>query len=161
MKALIVFDSLYGNTERIAGAIGAALGADTPVLNVNKADAAALLNVDLLVVGSPTQGGRPSPAMKEWLARIPAGGLKGVRAAAFDTRFAAGGRGFAMRLLIRVVGVAAPRIAATLRSKGADVALEPEGFIVEGKEGPLQAGELERAAHWGQEVLQAAVSVSR
>ena len=53
---------------------------------------------------------------------------------------------------MRVIGYAAPRIAAALVSKGASLAAPPEGFIVEDKDGPLKAGELERAARWASEI---------
>lgn len=66
MKALIIYDSVYGNTEKIARAIA---GAMTPsdgvkVLRAGEADPLELESIDLLIVGSPTHGGRPTPAIQ-------------------------------------------------------------------------------------------------
>ena len=83
--------------------------------------------------------------------------LRGVRAAAFDTRFdMAAVDSRMLRLAARVAGdnaYAASRIVAQLEAAGAEVVAEPEGFIVVDTEGPLRAGELERAAAWGASLL--------
>ena len=60
MKALIVYDSVYGNTEKIAKAIGGAITGEVRVLRVDESNSAELESIDLLIVGSPTQGGRLS-----------------------------------------------------------------------------------------------------
>jgi flavodoxin len=87
MRVLIAFDSAYGNTERIARAIGAALRpqgtvAVTRAADVRPDDLAAL---DLLIVGGPTQRHRASPALAAWLEGLGRPTLSGVPAAAFDT----------------------------------------------------------------------------
>jgi len=86
MKALIIYDSLYGNTEKIARAIGDAITGEVKVLRVNEASPSGLANIDLLIVGSPTQGGRPTPAVRDFLNEAPERLLQGVNVAAFDTR---------------------------------------------------------------------------
>lgn len=149
MTALVVFDSRYGNTEKIAEAIGSGVGEGAPVSPIEGVDAATLGDFGLLIVGSPTQGGRPTAALQSWLARIPAGRLAGVRVASFDTRMPAREQGFALRTLMGVIGWAAPRILKALLARGGIAAAEAEGFIVEGREGPLRNGELERATRWG------------
>jgi flavodoxin len=58
MKALIVYDSLYGNTEQIAKAIGGGMGGEVKVVRVGEANPAELGSYDLLIVGSATQVGR-------------------------------------------------------------------------------------------------------
>jgi flavodoxin len=148
MKALVVYDSVYGNTEKVAKAIGRALPCETKVLRAGDAEFSALGKFDVLVVGSPTHGGRPTAAAKSFLAKIPANALKNVGAAAFDTRTSKGGQGAFVRAVINFFGYAAPRIAKALQKKGANVIVEPEGFAVKGSEGPLQDSELERAAEW-------------
>jgi flavodoxin len=155
MNTLIVYDSAFGNTEKVAKAIGGAFSPDhaVAVLRASEASAAALASVDLLIVGSPTQGGRATPAIQEFISKIPADGLKNVQVTAFDTRFSAQERGFALRLLMGLLGYAAGRIANSLQAKGGSLATPPEGFIVEDKEGPLKAGELERAAGWAAQVM--------
>lgn len=146
MKAAIIYDSAYGNTERIAQTIGEELG--SPAKAVRDVKPSELEGLDLLVVGSPTQGGRPTVPIQEFLKQIPTGSLKDVRVAAFDTRFEKETRGFPLRVLMGVIGFAAPKIAASLKQSGAMLAAEPEGFIVTGKEGPLKEGELARAKTW-------------
>jgi flavodoxin len=104
-----------------------------------------LVGLDLLVVGSPTLGGRPTPAVKTFLDRIPEGALAKVRVAAFDTRMT--------MWVAKLFGWAADRIAAGLAAKGGIAAAKPEGFIVKGREGPLADGERERAAVWAKGFL--------
>ena len=154
MKALIIYDSVYGNTEKIARAIA---GAMTPsdgvkVLRVGEANPSELESIDLLIVGSPTHRGRPTPAIQEFISKIPANALRNIRATSFDTRILAKDRGVGIRILLGVVGYAAGRIADSLKGNGGYLATPPEGFIVEGNEGPLKEGELERAASWAKEI---------
>jgi flavodoxin len=100
-----------------------------------------LENISLLVVGAPTQGGRATPAIKDFLERVSKAEINGLDAAAFDTRYSA--------KMVKIFGYAADRIASSLKKKGANLIVDPEGFFVDGKEGPLKEGELERAAGWG------------
>jgi flavodoxin I len=159
MKALVIYDSEYGNTEHAARAIVDSLAADARLLRASEARPADLNGIDLLVAGSPTQGGKPTAALKTLLDAIPAKGLKGIPAAAFDTRISASDSGLPLRLLMKLIGYAAPRIASGLAEKGARLMLPPEGFIVEGKEGPLREGEVLRAGDWAQQ-LQAATQAA-
>ena len=148
MKALIVYDSVYGNTEKIARAVAAALAASGQVkaLRVGEVNPSELESVDLLIVGSPTQGGRATPAIKEFLSRIPAKALSNVSVASFDTRI--------KNIVAKLFGYAGGRIADSLKEKGGNLAALPEGFIVEGNKGPLKEGELERAAVWAKGILE-------
>jgi flavodoxin len=148
MKTWVVYDSVHGNTEKIAQAIGAAIGADVPVVRVSEVDLSKLESVDLLIAGAPTYGGRPREPMQDWLNQIPAGALQGKHVAAFDTRIGA--------FWVRIFGFAAGKIARSLEQKGGKLTMPGEGFIVMGGEGPLKEGELERAANWAKEVLAAA-----
>jgi hypothetical protein len=120
--------------------------------------------VDLIVVGAPThvhgvssgrsrkaaldQGGR-GPAsgigVRGWIEKLPESGAP--RAAVFDTR---------ADLPVLLAGSAARRIARRLRKRGYRLAAEPESFFVQGTPGPLEAGELERAAAWGRELASSA-----
>jgi hypothetical protein len=93
--------------------------------------------------------------MREFLDRVPDKALAGVKVAAFDTRTDMETLNGAMRWFGKFLdrlGYAAPKIASDLATKGGRVILPPEGFIVEDKEGPPQAGELERAASWGRQI---------
>jgi flavodoxin I len=137
MRTLIVYDSTYGNTENIAHAIGDALTAE--VLRVTDVSPSDLKTAGLLIVGSPTHGGRPTPAIQDLLKAIgPA--LRGVDVAAFDTRH--------VSKWTLLFGYAAPRIARALKRSGGTLLAPPEGFFVLGTTGPLKEGELDRAASW-------------
>jgi flavodoxin len=153
MRTLVLYDSKYGNTETLARAIGAALGNDTRVLAAGDAGPSDVGGLDLLVVGSPTQGGRPTTAITQVLQRISSDALRDTDVAAFDTRIAAAERGFGLRWLMKAIGYSAPRLARTLQAKGGRLIAAPEGFIVQDTEGPLAPGELERAAGWARQLL--------
>lgn len=146
MKKLVVYDSQHGNTQKIAGAIAKSISAKSR--NVSETSIADLKNIDTLIVGSPTQGGQPTQKIQTFLSLIPKGSLKNVKVAAFDTRFSEKKVSFALKILIKTIGCAAPKIAKSLEAKGGNPILPPEGFIVKGTEGPLAEGELERAKKW-------------
>ena len=88
MKILVVYDSYFGNTEKVAQVIGESFGDDVPVLRVGDVKLEQLSELDYLIVGSPTRAFRSSDAIKAFLGNIPSDGLKGVKVAAFDTRIA-------------------------------------------------------------------------
>ncbi len=155
MKALVIYDSVFGNTGKIAQAIGNAVGAKKDVMvkrviDVNEKD---LEGLDLLVVGSPTRGFRPIESISKFLKSLPADSLQGIKAAAFDTRIPLESiNSKVFRFIVKKGGYAAPLIAKELGRKGSTVIAEPEGFFVEESEGPLVNGELERAAKWGKQL---------
>ena len=147
MKALIVYDSVYGNTKAIAQAIGDALQGEVSVLHVGQADASDLAAVDLLIIGSPTHGSSPTEAAQAFVDRLGAPVRAGMRVATFDTRLT-------WRFLRRY-GYAATSIADTLKEKGWTLASAPEGFFVKGpKKGPLKRGEVDRASAWAKGLVE-------
>ncbi len=143
MKTLVIYDSAYGNTERIARSIGGAMPGEVKVLRAGEFDPAAWEPVDILFVGSPVQSGKPTKAIQGFLNSIPESALKETSAAAFDTRYS--------MKWVGIFGSAAAKIAEGLEARGATLAASPEAFFVKGKEGPLKEGELERAALWAKE----------
>lgn len=145
MKTLVVYDSAYGNTEKIARAIGEAITGEVRVLHVGEVSSPELETFELLIVGSPTQGGRPTKAIQDFIKKAPVTVFEGTNVAAFDTRIPS--------RLARIFGYAAGRIARSLKSKGGNLVVPPEGFFVEGTEGPLKEGEVERAAGWAKEIV--------
>jgi len=147
MKALVVYDSVFGNTEQIAQAIGNALGSqkDVEILRVSNVKPEQLMGLKLLIVGSPTHGGRPTSAIQDFLNKVSESVIRGINVAAFDTRFST--------RLVRIFGYAAGRIADSLKRNGGTLIVSPEGFFVKGKEGPLKEGELERAASWAKVIV--------
>jgi flavodoxin len=148
MTALVVYDTGYGNTAQIARDIASAIPGGADARALSDIDPAHLPATDLLVVGSPTHGGRPTPALQSWLDRLPPDALANRRCAAFDTRMPVAEQSAPLRILMQVIGFAAPRIAKKLSAKRGILAVDPEGFVVEGREGPLRTGERERAALW-------------
>ena len=174
MKALVVYESIYGNTKQVAEAIGKALGEQykVTVTEVGEAKYEALSEIDLLVVGGPThlmgmsrRSSRDSAreAMKEqelvskgvgvreWLDGLPK--AANVNAAAFDTR--------AHKIWLVPMGAAAKGIASRLAARGYKLVAEPEGFYIKHSEGPLDDGELDRAIQWGRSLVKHQSKVSR
>jgi flavodoxin len=136
MRIQVIYDSKFGNTERIARTVADGLGPETRVDAVG--DVVAIeAGISLLVVGGPTQAHGTSPAMTDFLGRLPS--LDGVAVAAFDTRLTW------PRLLS---GAASDRIAKALTKRGGHLVAPPESFLVTGGEGPLVEGELDRALAW-------------
>ncbi|NPV87132.1 MAG: flavodoxin family protein [Anaerolineae bacterium] len=151
MTALVIYDSVFGNTEKIALAIGDALRAKeaVSVLKVEQATVDDMMEAALLVVGSPTRAFQPTPEIKKLLGSIPRNGLKGVKVAAFDTRAEIETVGSAvLTFFVKLFGYAAEPIAKQLQRKGGQLVAPPEGFFITDTEGPLKEGELERAARW-------------
>ena len=157
MKAMVAYDSTYGNTEQVARAVGAALGPgeDVETLRVGEVTPERLAGISLLVVGCPTQKFSPTGATTRMLKSIPNRGLKGVKVAAFDTRIteAEVERIKILAFFVKLFGYAAEPVADRLRKKGGDLVAPPEPFYVTGTEGPLLDGELERAGEWAAQIL--------
>jgi flavodoxin len=156
MKVALVYDSLYGNTEKIAQAIRGAIGKNNEirVLGVGEVKPADLENLGLLIVGAPTHQFRASPTMKKFLGGIRKGELKDIQVAAFDTRL--GMDDMPSPILppfVKIFGYAAKPMADALVNKGGKLTTSPEGFFVKGMEGPLKDGELERAARWAEQIV--------
>jgi Flavodoxin len=161
VEALVVFESMFGNTQIIAKAVADGLSSRMSVDLVEVGDAPTVIgdDVELLVVGGPTHafgmsrpGTRQGAAkqaeqgvvsagigLREWLAGVQ-GGTRTTAAAAFDTRF---------KKPSFLVGSAARRAEKLLRKLGFRVAIPAESFFVAGAPGPLLDGEPDRARGWG------------
>ena len=156
MNALVVYDSAYGNTQRVAEAIGEVLGPaeDVAVRRVGEVKPGEVAGLEILIVGSPTQKFSATGATTRFLKSIPDDALRGVKVAAFDTRFPQD-KVDEVRILaffVSIFGYAAKPIAKRLQKKGGRLVIPPEGFFVGDTEGPLLEGELERAAEWAQTI---------
>lgn len=147
MKALVVYDSVFGNTEKVAQAVAQALGCEAA--KVPSVTPESLAGVALLVVGSPTRAFHATPATMAWIKALPPNALSGVKVAAFDTRIPAeeSGSGF-LKLMMKLFGYAAKPILGALQKKGGQAGAVGEGFYVNASEGPLRNGEIERATAW-------------
>ncbi len=155
MKVWVLYDLVFGNTEKIAQAIAAALGRpeDVNVFRATSQPPAFPAGLDLLVVGSPTRQFRQTDVVRGFVKNIPDGSLKGIRVAAFDTRIALGDINSSVgRFFVGRFGYAAKPIADGLTKKGGVLAAPPEGFLVAGTEGPLKDGELQRATLWARQL---------
>ncbi|MBU1119787.1 flavodoxin domain-containing protein [Patescibacteria group bacterium] len=141
MKTLIVYDSFFGNTKLLAETIGKEFGNDAKVIHVSDFENEDLKGVGLLIVGSPILGWRPSEKTTAFIMSFGKDQLKGIKVATFDTR---------MKIVIH--GDATKKMSEMLAKLGAEVIVEPNWFIVTGKEGPLADGELERAKEWGKQI---------
>ena len=165
MRAVIVYESMFGNTHAIADAVGKGLEPMLEVVVVPLAEAGRerLGDADLLVVGGPTHfHGMSRPRSRKWaagIARKPSNDLvlerdaqgPGVRdwlmslghghtkVAAFDTRFNG---------LAGLTGRASKAISRKLRKHGFEVVAKPESFLVDSKH-HLEPGEEARAQEWG------------
>lgn len=158
--ALVVYESMFGNTQTIAVAVadGLSVRMTVDLVEVGAAPAAVAADVDLLVVGGPThafgmtrpntrqdaakQAGRPvvsqGVGIREWIEGLDTGSVR-VPVATFDSRVRRP----------RLPGSAAHRAAKRLRGLGARLVLPPESFWVNGTPGPILGGEEERARQWG------------
>lgn len=164
-RALVVFESMFGNTELIAHAVADGLAEQMPV-DVRRAAADVTVpdDVDLLVVGGPTHAfsmsragtrrsavdqGAPAtaaagPGLREWIEALHPSS-KRLAVAAFDTRIKKRG----------VPGSAAKSAEKRLRRQGLRVVVPATSFWVTDSRGPLKADEQARAMHWGQQVARA------
>jgi hypothetical protein len=160
MRALVVFESMFGNTETIARAVAVGLAPylDVTVVEVGAAPASVTGDVDLMIVGGPTHAfgmtrpdSRRSAAqqaggstvsrgdgIREWVSRVELV-RPHVQVATFDTRVDKP----------RVPGSAARGAARRLRRRGARLIADPQSFYVRGTPGPLLDGEVDRARQWG------------
>jgi flavodoxin I len=154
VNALIIYDSTFGNTERIARRVASTLEekATVRLIRVDEAATADLQGIDLVILGGPTHRHRASAAIQAFLDSLARNRLRGVSAAAFDTRYRKS------RLL---TGSAASALAKSLRKAGASRIVAPESFFVAGREGPLEEGEVERAADWAREVVKRSAERTR
>lgn len=152
MDIVIVYGTEYGNTERLARAMGAAVEMGNTVRVVGVAEAATLegTGVDLLVVGAPTQIHGMKSLVKPFLATLPERHFGDVAAAAFDTKLP----GATWK-----TGAASKGIADRLRQSGCRLVRPPESFIVEAGEGPLAEGEEARAVEWMKDATVAATPI--
>jgi hypothetical protein len=163
MKAVVVYESLWGNTAAIARAIAEGIGQGTQAVTTDAALPEAIADADLIVAGAPvlafslptdamrdsvaqSEVGAPTPpdlthpSLRSWLDSLPGGS---GRCAAFETRIWWSPRG------------ATGDIEKRLQRAGRRIISKPQKFVVKNKYGPLREGEIERARQWGVELARA------
>ena len=169
MKAVVVYESYWGNTAAVARAIAEGIGPDAKALHTDEATPGAIAGVDLVVAGSPIiafqlptektrsdMAARPDkkapsppdlshPMLRAWIVGLPqVSGGGGVRAAAFET-------GFKLS-----PGGASGKILKMLEAKGYQPVSKKQRFLVKTSYGPMKEGELDRARAWGAELAKTA-----
>lgn len=160
MKAVVVYETLWGNTASVAKAIAEGLGSGTKALNTTEAEKIKTADYDLIVAGAPVlafnlptetiresikanPGKAPKPAdfsnpsLRSWLDKLPKGNGK---CAAFETR------------IWWSPGGSIPGIFRRLRRAGHSPLGKGKKFIIQGSYGPMREGELEKAKEWGAEL---------
>jgi hypothetical protein len=164
MNAIVVYESLWGNTAAIARAIAEGIGPEARALSTAEATAAEIAGADLIVAGAPVHafslpteqsrknaggnaGKTPAPdlshpPMRTWLGTVPPG--KGL-SAAFETAFKWSPSG------------ATSRIGQALQRAGYRPISKSRRFLITGGSGPLRDGELEKAKAWGAELARGSV----
>jgi len=156
LKVLVVYDSVYGNTEKIAFAISDSLSSEEKIetVRVNEIKSEQIAGLDYLIVGSPTQAFKPTKAISTFLKSVSKNSLSGVKVAAFDTRISTSDTNSAVfNFLEKIFGYAAKPIAVRLDKKGGTLIVPPEGFFVKDTEGPLKDGEIGRAESWAKQII--------
>ena len=170
LRALLVYESMFGNTEQVARDVAAGLvaaGVPVKLVDVASARAAEEYGFDLLVVGAPThafslsrpstrenavqQGARSTAAptgLREWIGTMSGHGRQHGLAAAFDTR---------VTTMRRLPKGASTRAHHLLDRLGFEMVSRPKGFLVTDTKGDLVTGEDERAEAWGRSVAEEAV----
>lgn len=150
MKILVVYDSKFGNTEKVAHTLQKALTPphEVTVLHVDEARGHDLAPYDLLVVGSPTHGGQATPHITLFLNQVPRKQLTRLSVACYDTRLPKEDVNMGLKVLMSVIGYAAPKMGEVVTKRGGQLLTAPEGFLVQDKEGPLVSGEVSRIKNW-------------
>jgi len=151
MKTLIVYDSEFGNTAKVAKEMGKTWGKEALVKQVGEVEKKDWQGLEKMIIGSPTQGGRPTEAVWKFLDQVLEEKGKKIKIACFDTRLDKKRVGVGLKLLMKTIGYAAGKMAKKVEEKGVAWG-EAKGFLVEGKEGPLKEGEMERARVWMEEL---------
>lgn len=170
LRALVVYESMFGSTQDVAAAVAEGLRAEglaTQLVDVRHAPAPGDAVFDLLVLGAPThafslsrpstrqdavrQGASPelaSTGVREWIGAMGSREeSRGRAAAAFDTRVTK------VRSLPKAASTRASHL---LARRGYHLVSRPTPFLVHDVKGPLVAGELEHAVTWAREVAVAA-----
>ena len=163
MKALVVYESMFGNTKQVARAIARGLekSAEVELVEVSDAPPNPDVDVDLIVAGGPTHAfsmsrastrgnaidrgateGEQGIGLREWIEALPKG-RHADKIATFDTR---------VRTMRHLPGSAAKGAAKAARHHRYESAAPAESFYVDDIEGPLLGGELDRAEAWGEQL---------
>lgn len=144
MKAIVIFDSKFGNTEKVARALALGLkdgGIETDCMRFDQVPPDGFRTSDLIAIGGPTQNRKVSAPLDRWLQGLSNSDLAGKQGFAFDTRYRS-----------RFAGSAAKGIEARMQSLAMRVVLPPASAIVLGNQGPLEPGSEETFRRIGTDI---------
>jgi len=151
MQTLVIYNSKFGNTEKVAQAIARGIGQVSEVRVTSTDEAMHVVETlasrpDLVLIGGPTQNHGPSAGLRAFVNALPVS-LRGIPSACFDTRY---------RGPILLMGSAGSAAAKALAKAGAEMVAAPESFFIV-RHGPmpqqtLEPGEIERAEAWGRAI---------
>jgi len=147
IKAIVIYDSKFGNTEKIAKALSEGMkkeGLEVDCVKIDNVDLNKLAEYDILAFGAPTQALGISKPMKEFLKKLENVNLQGKKAFAFDTK-----------LKSRFAGSAAKGIEKQLKKLNMTIIKPYASAIVKGAEGPLEEGAEEKFTQIGSEIAKA------
>ncbi len=148
-RAIVIYDSKFGNTEKVARALALGLQegkVEVECIRYDRVSVERLREYDLLAIGGPTQYGTVSAPLRGFLEKMSKADLKGKKGFAFDTRYADEG-----------AGSAAEAIQESLRGLKMSLLRPPASAIVLGGEGPLKPGEEETFRRIGAELAEKAL----
>jgi len=151
MKILIVYDSVFGNTEKVVNSIAKILGErhQVDIQRINSLSLEALNKSELLIIGSPTRGFKATKPINGFISDIPLNVLSKINICVFDTRIRVEKINNKLsRFIVRKGGYASEKMIKQLEKKKANIIYPANAFYVVDTEGPLEEGELERAENW-------------
>lgn len=148
MKILVIYDSYFGNTERIALAIKDTIPENKHVVvkKISDFQSSDIEGVEVIIIGSPTRAFRPTEAISNFLKKIDISKYKWI---AFDTGVNPEQiKSKILTVMVKLFGYAAPNMAKIIKKAGGTMLAEPETFFVIRNEGPLVTGEIDRFHKW-------------
>jgi flavodoxin len=157
MRALVVYDSYFGNTEEVAKAIAGGLKdlVQADVIRASDFDPKRVKGFDFLIIGSPTRAFHETKRIKVFLKGVARDEYEKMKVIAFDTRIAT--EDIESRLLSRMekaFGHAAEPMSDIMKKRGGELLIDPVGFYVQDTEGPLKEGEVDRAVEIVRQAIQ-------
>lgn len=150
MKVLIVYESKYGNTKKVAETIGEGIteeGNETDVLHVKAVERETVKDYDVILIGSPTYVGSHSRSIKKFIKSLKNLSLKGKSFAVFDTQMGGTEGGF-LRNTIKKMEDQIKKVIPSLKKISSGLAIEVKGI-----KGPLGEGELPKCKKFGRDLM--------
>jgi flavodoxin len=159
MKTIIVYDSVFGNTEKIAKTMAQSIEnqCEIKITHINQLQLKDLQDINLLIIGSPTRGFEPTKPIAEALRKIKVKDYPFLMVAVFDTRIdVVKINNIILNIFVKFCGYAVDTMEKIVRNNSLRLVGEGKGFFVEESEGPLRVDETNKAAQWVRDIVAAA-----